>query len=53
MHFYFNKVEDNKIQYEVRNLRNNKDFPLVGIFGQREKNRPNKLGVTIVEIIEG
>lgn len=50
--FYFNKVEDNKIQYEARHPRNNKDFPLVGIFAQRGKNRPNKLGATIVELIE-
>ncbi|RKQ13270.1 SAM-dependent methyltransferase [Ureibacillus endophyticus] len=50
--FYFNKVEDNKIQYEARHPRNNPDFPLVGIFAQRGKNRPNKLGVTIVKLIE-
>ncbi|MCP1144819.1 SAM-dependent methyltransferase [Lysinibacillus endophyticus] len=50
--FYFNKVDDNKIQYEARHPRNNPDFPLVGIFAQRGKNRPNKLGVTIVKLIE-
>ncbi|WP_067842598.1 SAM-dependent methyltransferase [Amphibacillus sediminis] len=50
--FYFNKVSDQKIQYNSRHPRNNKEFPKVGIFAQRGKNRPNKLGSTIVELIE-
>ncbi|MDI2586217.1 SAM-dependent methyltransferase [Psychrobacillus sp. NEAU-3TGS] len=50
--FFFNKVSDDKIQYEARHPRNNKDYPEVGIFAQRGKNRPNKLGVTIVELVE-
>ena len=50
--FLFNKVSDDKIQYEARHPRNNKDYPEVGIFAQRGKNRPNKLGVTIVELVE-
>ena len=50
--FYFDKVSDDKIQYEARHPRNNKNYPEVGIFAQRGKNRPNKLGVTIVELLE-
>lgn len=50
--FFFDKVSDDKIQYEARHPRNNKDYPEVGIFAQRGKNRPNKLGVTIVELVE-
>ncbi|KQL34372.1 SAM-dependent methyltransferase [Psychrobacillus sp. FJAT-21963] len=50
--FYFDKVSDDKIQYEARHPRNNKEYPKVGIFSQRGKNRPNKLGVTIVELVE-
>ena len=50
--FYFDKVADNKIQYEARHPRNNQEYPEVGIFAQRGKNRPNKLGVTIVELLE-
>lgn len=50
--FYFDKVSDEKIQYEARHPRNNKEYPKVGIFAQRGKNRPNKLGVTIVELVE-
>ncbi|WP_242218279.1 tRNA (N6-threonylcarbamoyladenosine(37)-N6)-methyltransferase TrmO [Bacillus cereus group sp. BfR-BA-01380] len=52
MIFYFDKVSDDKVQYEARHPRNNPDFPKVGIFSQRGKNRPNKLGVTTVELIE-
>lgn len=50
--FYFDKVSDDKIQYEARHPRNNKEYPKVEIFSQRGKNRPNKLGVTIVELVE-
>lgn len=50
--FYFDKVADDKIQYEARHPRNNKEFPKVGIFAQRGKNRPNKLGLTTVELLE-
>jgi len=50
--FYFDKVADDKIQYEARHPRNNKNFPKVGIFAQRGKNRPNKLGLTTVELLE-
>ncbi|GIO91005.1 tRNA (N6-threonylcarbamoyladenosine(37)-N6)-methyltransferase TrmO [Paenibacillus lactis] len=49
--FYFDKVADDKIQYEARHPRNNKEFPMVGIFAQRGKNRPNKLGLTTVELL--
>ncbi|WP_107923860.1 SAM-dependent methyltransferase [Lysinibacillus parviboronicapiens] len=50
--FYLDKVDNEKIQYEARHPRNNKNYPEVGIFAQRGKNRPNKLGVTIVELID-
>jgi tRNA-Thr(GGU) m(6)t(6)A37 methyltransferase TsaA len=50
--FCFDKISDDKIQYEARHPRNNKEFPKVGIFAQRGKNRPNKLGLTTVELIE-
>ena len=50
--FFFDKVADDNIQFEARHPRNNKEYPKVGIFAQRGKNRPNKLGVTIVELLE-
>ena len=36
--FLFDKVSDDKIQYEARHPRNNEDYPKVGIFAQRGKN---------------
>ena len=50
--FFFDKVVDDNIQFEARHPRNNKEYPKVGIFAQRGKNRPNKLGVTTVELLE-
>jgi tRNA-Thr(GGU) m(6)t(6)A37 methyltransferase TsaA len=50
--YYFHLVEDRKIETGARHPRNNKDWPEVGIFAQRGKNRPNRLGATIVKIIK-
>lgn len=50
--FYFNQVKDDNIQFDARHPRNNKEYPKVGIFAQRGKNRPNKLGLTTVEVLK-
>ena len=50
--YYFHLVEDSKIEMGARHPRNNQDWPKVGIFAQRGKNRPNRLGATIVKIIK-
>lgn len=50
--FYFDQVSDDQIQYEERHPRNNQNYPKVGIFAQRGKNRPNKIGITMVELVE-
>ena len=49
--YHFNKVPDNTIVFHGH-PRGNKNWPDVGIFAQRKKDRPNKLGLTIVELIE-
>lgn len=36
----------------ARHPRGNTDWPKVGIFAQRAKDRPNRLGVTICRIVE-
>ena len=48
--YFFNKVRDEEIVYSVR-PRGNIAYPLTGIFGQRKKDRPNKLGACIVELV--
>ncbi|MEY4632895.1 MAG: tRNA ((37)-N6)-methyltransferase TrmO [Actinomycetota bacterium] len=35
-----------------RHPRGNKDWPEVGIFAQRAKDRPNRLGVTVCQVLE-
>jgi len=49
--FVFDKVPEAKIETGARHPRNRKDWPLVGIFAQRGKNRPNRLGLTTCRII--
>ncbi len=50
--FYFHLVDENKIETGARHPRNNESWPKVGIFAQRGKNRPNRLGVTTVKILK-
>jgi tRNA (adenine37-N6)-methyltransferase len=50
--YYFHLVENNKIVTGARHPRNNKDWPKVGIFAQRGRNRPNRLGATIVKVVK-
>ncbi len=49
--YYFNKVEDSKIITGARHPRNLEHLPEVGVFAQRVKNRPNKLGLTTVKLL--
>ncbi len=49
--FYFDQVAEEKILM-TRHPRGNKDWPKVGVFAQRNKDRPNHVGVTIVEIVK-
>ncbi len=48
--FYFDKVSDAKIVYSGR-PRGNPEYPLMGIFSQRKKDRPNKIGLCTVELL--
>ena len=49
--FYFHKVDKEKIVTRARHPRNNPAWPRVGIFAQRGKNRPNRIGLAAVRII--
>ena len=50
--FLFHAVAQEKIVTGARHPRNNPDWPKVGIFAQRGKNRPNRIGSTICKILE-
>lgn len=49
--YYFDKVKNEDIVFSGR-PRGNPNYPLVGIFGQRKKDRPNKIGLATVELLE-
>ena len=49
--FLFDKVPDNKIETGARYPRGRTDWPRVGIFSQRGKNRPNRIGVTVCRVV--
>ncbi|MDB5705365.1 MAG: tsaA [Sphingomonas bacterium] len=53
--FVFDQVPDSKIETGARHPRNREDWPLVGIFAQRGKSRPNRIGITVcrIEQVEG
>jgi len=49
--FHFHRVSEDRIESGARHPRGNQDWPLVGIFAQRGKNRPNRLGVSRCELL--
>ena len=49
--FLFHEVDSAKIVAGARHPRNNKGWPAVGIFAQRGKNRPNRIGSTICRLL--
>lgn len=49
--FVFDKVGDDQIVTGARHPRGDTGWPRVGIFAQRGKNRPNRIGVTVCQIV--
>ena len=49
--FCFDRVDPAKVSRGARHPRGNPAWPKVGIFAQRGKDRPNRLGSTIVTIV--
>ena len=49
--YYFDKVKNEDIVFSGR-PRGNPNYPVVGIFGQRKKDRPNKIGLATVELLD-
>jgi len=50
--FYMDQVKDEKAIPQFRHPRNNPALPKLGTYAQRNKSRPNKLGLTTVEFVE-
>jgi tRNA-Thr(GGU) m(6)t(6)A37 methyltransferase TsaA len=49
--FVFDRVSEDEIEHGARHPRGRQDWPLVGIFAQRGKNRPNRLGLCTCRIV--
>ena len=49
--FVFHQVDEARIVTGARHPRNNPAWPAVGIFAQRGKNRPNRIGSTICRVV--
>ena len=49
--FHFHAVEPSKVVTAARHPRSNTAWPAVGIFAQRGKNRPNRIGTTICRLL--
>jgi tRNA-Thr(GGU) m(6)t(6)A37 methyltransferase TsaA len=53
--FLMDRVDPAKVEIGARHPRERKDWPLVGIFAQRGKARPNRIGLTrgTIQKVEG
>lgn len=49
--FFFHRVPESEIESGSRHPRNRSEWPGVGIFAQRGKSRPNRIGVTICRLL--
>lgn len=49
--FHMHKVAEAKVETGARHPRERADWPKVGIFAQPARSRPNRIGVTAVELI--
>ncbi len=49
--FVFHQVDPGGVVTGARHPRNNPTWPSVGIFAQRARNRPNRLGTTLCRIV--
>jgi tRNA-Thr(GGU) m(6)t(6)A37 methyltransferase TsaA len=49
--FVFDRVDADAVCRGARHPRGRDDWPLVGIFAQRAKDRPNRIGSTVCEVL--
>lgn len=50
--FLFDRVDESDVNLGARHPRGRTDWPAVGIFAQRAKARPNRIGVTVCRLLE-
>ena len=49
--FLFDRVPEDEVEHGARHPRGRTDWPKVGIFAQRGKDRPGRIGVTVCKIV--
>jgi tRNA-Thr(GGU) m(6)t(6)A37 methyltransferase TsaA len=49
--FHFDRARPEDINTGARHPRGRKDWPRIGIFAQRGKDRPNRIGVTVCRLL--
>jgi tRNA (Thr-GGU) A37 N-methylase len=49
--FLFDRVGEDEVEHGARHPRSRTDWPKVGIFAQRGKDRPGRIGVTVCRIV--
>ncbi len=49
--FHFDRAAPQAVENGARHPRGRADWPLVGIFAQRGKDRPNRIGVTVCSLL--
>ncbi len=49
--YVFDRVIEGDFEAEARRPRGNPDWPELGVFAQRNKRRPNRIGVTTCELV--
>jgi tRNA-Thr(GGU) m(6)t(6)A37 methyltransferase TsaA len=49
--FHFDRQDEAKVVSDARHPRGRTDWPKVGIFAQRGKARPNRIGVSVCTLI--
>jgi tRNA-Thr(GGU) m(6)t(6)A37 methyltransferase TsaA len=49
--YVFDRVDPAGVQTRARRPRGNPEWPEVGIFAQRAKGRPNRIGVTVCRLL--
>lgn len=50
--YHFHKVSSGDVVLTAGHPRERKDWPRVGIFAQRKKNRPNRIGVSVCRLLK-
>jgi tRNA-Thr(GGU) m(6)t(6)A37 methyltransferase TsaA len=49
--YVFDRVDPADVETGARHPRGNEDWPRVGIFAQRAKDRPNRIGVSVCRLL--